>query len=63
MDINCKGSLRLKNNWEIDVILSFFFFRGRRLAKNLLKDQRTSLTLWNAYAQMEKSHDRIDEVR
>lgn len=41
----------------------FFFFRGRRLAKNLLKDQRTSLTLWNAYAQMEKSHDRIDEVR
>ncbi|KAG2234395.1 hypothetical protein INT48_003622 [Thamnidium elegans] len=36
---------------------------GRRLAKNLLKDQRTSLTLWNAYAQMEKSHDRIDEAR
>ncbi|KAL9542170.1 hypothetical protein MBANPS3_008745 [Mucor bainieri] len=36
---------------------------GRRLAKSLLKDQRTSLTLWNAYAQMEKSHDRVDEAR
>lgn len=36
--------------------------RGRRLAKSFLKDQRTSLTLWNAYAQMEKSHDRMDEV-
>ncbi|KAK4511241.1 uncharacterized protein ATC70_012455 [Mucor velutinosus] len=36
---------------------------GRRLAKSLLKDQRTSLTLWNAYAQMEKSHDRMDEAR
>ncbi|CAO0790696.1 unnamed protein product [Mucor circinelloides] len=36
---------------------------GRRLAKSLLKDQRTSLTLWNAYAQMEKSHDRTDEAR
>lgn len=37
-------------------------FRGRRLAKSLLKDQTTSLILWNAYAQMEKSHDRMDEV-
>ncbi|KAI7908306.1 NRDE-2, necessary for RNA interference-domain-containing protein [Cokeromyces recurvatus] len=36
---------------------------GRQLAKNLLKDQRTSLTLWNAYAQMEKSHDHINESR
>ncbi|KAG2202419.1 hypothetical protein INT47_008890 [Mucor saturninus] len=35
---------------------------GRRLAKSWLKDQRTSLTLWNAFAQLEKSHDRIDEV-
>lgn len=36
---------------------------GRRLAKSLLKDQRTSLILWNAYAQMEKSHNRMDEAR
>ncbi|CEP11433.1 hypothetical protein [Parasitella parasitica] len=36
---------------------------GRRLAKSLLKDQRNSLTLWNAYAQMEKSHNRLDEAR
>ncbi|KAF1799857.1 NRDE-2, necessary for RNA interference-domain-containing protein [Mucor lusitanicus] len=36
---------------------------GRRLAKSLLKDQTTSLILWNAYAQMEKSHDRMDEAR
>ncbi|KAI8647113.1 NRDE-2, necessary for RNA interference-domain-containing protein [Parasitella parasitica] len=36
--------------------------RGRQLAKSLLKDQRNSLTLWNAYAQMEKSHSRLDEL-
>ncbi|KAI8051900.1 NRDE-2, necessary for RNA interference-domain-containing protein [Gilbertella persicaria] len=36
---------------------------GRRLAKSLLKDNRASLKLWNAYAQMEKSHDRISEVK
>lgn len=41
---------------------SFFLYRGKKLAKSLLKDQRTSLTLWNAYAQMEKSHGRLDEV-
>ncbi|KAI8972712.1 NRDE-2, necessary for RNA interference-domain-containing protein [Pilobolus umbonatus] len=36
---------------------------GRRLAKSLLKNQRSNLILWNAYAQMEKYHDRIDEAR
>ncbi|KAI9487708.1 MAG: NRDE-2, necessary for RNA interference-domain-containing protein [Benjaminiella poitrasii] len=36
---------------------------GRQLAKSLLKEQRTSLVLWDAYAQMEKSHDRINEAR
>lgn len=44
-------------------IMSFFcLYRGKKLAKSLLKDQRTSLTLWNAYAQMEKSHGKLDEV-
>ncbi|CAO3697494.1 unnamed protein product [Rhizopus microsporus] len=36
---------------------------GRKLAKSLLKDDRTNLVLWTAYAQMEKSHNKIDEAR
>ncbi|RCH97051.1 hypothetical protein CU098_008002, partial [Rhizopus stolonifer] len=36
---------------------------ARKLAKNHLKEDRTNLVLWNAYAQMEKSHNRIDEAR
>lgn len=39
-----------------------FYCRGRKLAKSLLKEHRTDLLLWNAYAQMEKSYDRIEEV-
>ncbi|KAF7728244.1 hypothetical protein EC973_006525 [Apophysomyces ossiformis] len=36
---------------------------GRQLAKSMLKEHRTNLILWNAYAQMEKSHDRPKEAR
>ncbi|KAG0177112.1 hypothetical protein DFQ28_006393 [Apophysomyces sp. BC1034] len=36
---------------------------GRQLAKTMLKELRTNLILWNAYAQMEKSHDRPKEAR
>ncbi|KAG0944610.1 hypothetical protein G6F29_004478 [Rhizopus arrhizus] len=35
---------------------------GQRLAKNLLKEERTNLVLWTAYAQMEKSHNKIDKA-
>jgi hypothetical protein len=46
----------------LDRLTPLYYARGRKLAKSLLKDQRTSLTLWNAYAQLEKSHGRVDEV-
>ncbi|KAL0074451.1 NRDE-2, necessary for RNA interference-domain-containing protein [Phycomyces blakesleeanus] len=36
---------------------------GRTLAKNMLKENRTNLVLWNAYAQLEKSHDKPQEAR
>ncbi|KAI9025805.1 NRDE-2, necessary for RNA interference-domain-containing protein, partial [Phycomyces nitens] len=35
---------------------------GRTLAKNMLKENRTDLVLWNAYAQLEKSHDKPQEL-
>jgi hypothetical protein len=38
------------------------FCSGQRLAKNLLKEERTNLVLWTAYAQMEKSHNKIDKA-
>jgi len=36
---------------------------GTKLAKNLLKNDRNNLVLWNAYAQHEKSHGRTSEAR
>ncbi|KAI9489261.1 NRDE-2, necessary for RNA interference-domain-containing protein [Zychaea mexicana] len=36
---------------------------ARRVAKTLLKDRQTNVTLWNAYAQMEKSHGKLKEAR
>ncbi|KAI8088685.1 NRDE-2, necessary for RNA interference-domain-containing protein [Halteromyces radiatus] len=42
---------------------SYGYKAGRKLAKRLLNDQRTNIKLWNAYAQMEKSHDRPEEAR
>jgi hypothetical protein len=41
----------------------FLWPRGAKLAKNLLKNDRNNLILWNAYAQHEKSHAKIPEVR
>ncbi|CAM0137619.1 unnamed protein product [Umbelopsis sp. WA50703] len=37
--------------------------RGAKAAKNLLKEDRNNLSLWNAYAQHEKSHNKIPEAR
>ncbi|CAO3586073.1 unnamed protein product [Absidia cylindrospora] len=42
---------------------SYGYKRGRKLAKKLLKDQRTNIKLWNAYAQMQKAHDKPEEAR
>ena len=36
---------------------------ARNLAKNLLNDHRTNLSLWNVYAQMEKCHGKLKEAR
>ncbi|KAH8548370.1 NRDE-2, necessary for RNA interference-domain-containing protein [Umbelopsis sp. PMI_123] len=36
---------------------------GAKLAKTLLKNDRNNLILWNAYAQHEKSHNKISEAR
>ncbi|KAG2181353.1 hypothetical protein INT43_008936 [Umbelopsis isabellina] len=37
--------------------------RGAKAAKNLLKEDRNNLSLWNAYGQHEKSHNKISESR
>ncbi|KAI7849022.1 NRDE-2, necessary for RNA interference-domain-containing protein [Circinella umbellata] len=36
---------------------------ARNVAKGMLKDYQTNLSLWNAYAQMEKSHGKLKEAR
>ncbi|KAI9260144.1 NRDE-2, necessary for RNA interference-domain-containing protein [Sporodiniella umbellata] len=36
---------------------------ARKVAKQLLKEDRDNLILWNAYAQMEKSHSNLDAAR
>ncbi|KAI9250894.1 NRDE-2, necessary for RNA interference-domain-containing protein [Phascolomyces articulosus] len=38
-------------------------YSARIVAKTLLKDNQTNLSLWNAYAQMEKSHGKLKEAR
>ncbi|KAI9313832.1 NRDE-2, necessary for RNA interference-domain-containing protein [Dichotomocladium elegans] len=42
---------------------SYSYKRGKKLAKEMLKEHRNNLILWNVYAQMEKSHGRVNEAR
>ncbi|KAI8393343.1 NRDE-2, necessary for RNA interference-domain-containing protein [Radiomyces spectabilis] len=60
--------LKLEKSDELAMLYLSFASSGnyksaRKLAKQLLKDQRTNMTLWNAYAQMERYHGKIDEAR